>query len=92
MRSAGGADAVQRRSHQADERNPERDESSEALRLGAVLQGEGPSYSAKGAECAAQVWLPQCPVSHGLDERPLPGGSEDIMLYIGMKTEYIGTL
>lgn len=77
MWSAGGADAVQRRSYQADERSPEWNKSAEALRLGALIQREDPTNSAKGAQFAAQVWLPWRSVCHGLDKRSLSGECED---------------
>lgn len=69
----GGADAVQGRTHQVDEWDSKWDQGAEALRLGNVLQGQGPCHSAEGAQCSAQDCLPGSLVHNGLDQRPLPG-------------------
>lgn len=69
----GGADAAQGRSHQADERDPERHQSPEAVRLGGLLQRKGPGHQAEGAQRAAQDSLPRISVHHGLDQCPFPG-------------------
>lgn len=75
MLCAGGADETQGRPHQADERDPQRHQGVEALRLGDLLQGEDPGHPTEGAECAEEDGLPQRSVHHGLDQRALPGNT-----------------
>lgn len=69
----GGADAVQGLSYQANERDPERHQSPEAVRLGELLQRKSPRHSGEGAQRDAQDRLPGRSVHHGLDQCPLHG-------------------
>lgn len=71
--SSGGTDAVQGPAYQANERDSERHQSPEAVRLGELVQRQSSGYSAEGAQCASQDSLPGSAVHHGLDQRPLPG-------------------
>lgn len=74
----GGADAAQGLSYQADERDPKRDQSPEAVRLGKLVQRKDSCHSTEGAERAPQNGLPGRAVHHGLDQRPLPGRGPDV--------------
>lgn len=69
----GRADAVQGCSHQADERDPEWNQSPKAVCLGELLQREGPNHPTEGTQRAAQDGVSGSAVNYGLDQCTFSG-------------------
>ncbi len=76
------SDDAEGQAHQTDERGAQRDEGAQALRLGAVLQGQDLGDPERGARDAAQVRVPVRVRHVHVDLRAVPGESSTLPLVV----------